>query len=76
MREVDPADLQIGRRLRTLRVSRKLSQEDLAKAVGITYQQLQKYESAVNRISASRLYRLSKVLGIPVSTFFEGLEES
>ena len=50
-----------------------MNQTKLAKAVGVTYQQLQKYEWAVNRVGASRLFNLSRVLGVPISYFFEDL---
>ncbi len=52
-----------------------LSQERLAELVGVTFQQIQKYERGANRIGSSRLYELSRVLGVPVGYFFEGLEE-
>jgi transcriptional regulator with XRE-family HTH domain len=63
-------------RLRQRRTALGMSQSPLAAALGIAYQQLYKYEQAVNRISASRLYELSKVLGVPVTFFFEGIAES
>ena len=53
-----------------------LSQEKLAELVGVTFQQIQKYERGTNRIGSSRLYRLAQVLQVPVSYFFEGLEAS
>ena len=53
-----------------------ITQADLAKAVGLTFQQIQKYESGANQIVSSRLYELAAVLGVPVSFFFEGLARS
>ena len=61
----------VGHRLRAQRIFCRLSQEALATEIGITFQQLQKYEKGVNRIPASRLYNLSQALNIPVSYFFQ-----
>lgn len=69
----NPIDIHVGARLRLRRTLLGLSQEKLGEAVGITFQQLQKYERGSNRISASRLYTLSQVLGVPVSFFFDDL---
>lgn len=69
----NPIDLHVGNRLRLRRTLLGLSQEILGEAVGITFQQLQKYERGMNRISASRLFNLSQVLGVSVSYFFEEL---
>ncbi|MDW2958616.1 MAG: helix-turn-helix domain-containing protein [Alphaproteobacteria bacterium] len=66
-------DEHIGQRVQLRRVMMGLSQKDLAKLCGVTFQQIQKYECAGNRISASRLYELSTALGTPVSFFFAGL---
>ncbi|WP_420419629.1 helix-turn-helix domain-containing protein [Pacificispira sp.] len=51
-----------------------MSQQELGDAFGITFQQIQKYENATNRVSASRLYALAKIFGLPVGAFFSGLE--
>jgi transcriptional regulator with XRE-family HTH domain len=67
-------DAHVGERLRSCRTLTGLSQAQLAERIGITFQQVQKYENGANRISASTLYELSRVLGIPVSYFFEGLD--
>jgi len=72
----NPIDVQVGRRLRAQRVLLGLSQEKLGDAVGLTFQQVQKYERGANRISASRLYELARALNIPVSYFFAELGES
>ena len=66
-------DEHIGQRLQLRRVMLGLSQKDLATACGVSFQQIQKYETAGNRISASRLFELSTVLETPVSFFFRGL---
>lgn len=68
-----PVDIYVGKRLRERRLILDVNQRTLAERAGdITYQQLQKYETADNRISASRLYEFSKALGVPVTYFFEG----
>src|SRR5579885_1668948 len=69
-----PVDVHVGKQLRVQRIIMGLSQEALAKAVGITFQQVQKYERGINRMSASRLYDFARVLNVPVSYFFEGYE--
>jgi len=69
---VSPADVEIGKRLKALRISAKLSQSKLAQFANISYQQIQKYEAGQNKISASKLMAFSKVLNVPISTFFEG----
>lgn len=72
----NPIDIHVGQRLRLRRTLLGLSQETLGEAVGITFQQLQKYERGANRISASRLFNLSQVLGVPVTFFFDDLPAS
>lgn len=67
----NPADLYAGSKLRLQRQFRQLTQTDLANALGITFQQIQKYERGINRISASRLQTICQVLGVPVSFFFK-----
>jgi transcriptional regulator with XRE-family HTH domain len=69
-----PIDAHVGSRLRLRRTMLRISQEKLAAELGLTFQQVQKYERAANRISASRLYQLCRILKIPISFFFEGLE--
>ena len=68
-----PVDVHVGARVRERRMSLGMSQPKLAAVLGIAYQQLYKYEQAKNRISASRLYELSKVLGVPITFFFESI---
>jgi transcriptional regulator with XRE-family HTH domain len=69
-------DLHVGLRLRQRRMGLGITQAELAKAVGLTFQQIQKYESGANQLVSSRLYEIASVLGVPVSFFFEGLERS
>jgi transcriptional regulator with XRE-family HTH domain len=68
----DPIDVLVGNNVRILRLEKKFSQSDLAVRLGITFQQIQKYEKGINRIGSSRLARLSHVLGVSVSRFFQG----
>jgi transcriptional regulator with XRE-family HTH domain len=65
-----PVDIHVGARIRLRRRLRGLSMEKLGRATGVTYQQLQKYETGANRVSPSRLWQLAKVLSVPVSFFF------
>lgn len=67
----DPVDIAVGARLRQRRTLLGISQEKLGRAVGLTFQQIQKYERGVNRIGASRLLQLSRVLAVPIAYFFE-----
>ncbi len=67
-------DAEIGRRVRALRLSRGLTMEQVADQLGITYQQIQKYETGFNRVSASRLFALAQVFDVSISAFFEGLQ--
>ena len=69
----NPIDIHVGARVRLRRNLLGLTMQTLAKAVGVTYQQLQKYERGVNRIGASRLFNLSHVLDVPISFFFDDL---
>lgn len=67
----NPVDVHVGSRVRLRRTLLGMSQEKLGEAIGLTFQQVQKYERGANRIGASRLYDLSRVLDVPVSFFFE-----
>lgn len=69
-------DVYVGARLRARRTLLGMTQENLGEAVGLTFQQIQKYERGTNRIVASRLYEFAKVLNIQVSYFFDGYEYS
>jgi transcriptional regulator with XRE-family HTH domain len=66
-----PTDKHVGSRVRMRRLMLKMSQEKLAEQLGITFQQVQKYEKGTNRISASRLQQISQILDVPVPFFFE-----
>lgn len=67
-----PVDIHVGRRLRLKRTFLGMSQEAVGKQIGVTFQQIQKYERGINRMGASRLYDFARSLGVPVSYFFEG----
>ncbi len=69
-----PVDVHVGKRIRHRRWMVGMTQQQLAEHVGIKFQQIQKYETGMNRVSASRLWDISDALGVPVSFFFEGLE--
>jgi len=71
----DPVDRHVGSRLRLQRTLIGFSQQKLGQALGITFQQIQKYEHGTNRIGASRLYQISQILDVPVSFFFEEMPE-
>ena len=70
---MDLIDIHLGRRLRRRRRILGLTQQQLAGACGVRFQQIQKYECAANRMSAARLWQLAEVLEVPVSYFYEGL---
>lgn len=71
----NPIDVHVGNRLRLRRTLLGLSQERLGAALGLTFQQIQKYEKGMNRVGASRLWDISKVLGVSISFFFEDMDE-
>ena len=71
----NPVDVHVGRRIRIRRVLCGLSQTALADQLGLTFQQLQKYESGANRVSASRLWHISQILDVPISWFFMGIDD-
>lgn len=73
-RKATAVDRHIGKRIRETRLVHDMPQEKLAGILGVTFQQVQKYESGANRISASRLYEVAKALKVPVWHFFEGLK--
>jgi transcriptional regulator with XRE-family HTH domain len=75
-RDVNPVDVRIGQRMRARRLEIGMSQERLAVLLGVTFQQVQKYERGVNRVAASRLFDVASALDVPVSSFFEGLRSS
>src|SRR4051812_37799423 len=71
METPNPIDVRVGARLRLRRNMLGLSQEKLGELIGLTFQQVQKYERGANRIAASRLHELSRILDVPVSFFFD-----
>ena len=68
----NPVDIQVGSRLRQRRASLGMTQQYLAAALNLSFQQIQKYERGINRISASRLYQFSQILNVSIGYFFEG----
>jgi transcriptional regulator with XRE-family HTH domain len=74
-RDPNYVDVHVGSRLRMRRQIISMSQEKLGELLGITFQQVQKYEKGTNRISASRLFYAAKILGVPVQAFFEDLPD-
>ena len=70
-----PVDVHVGSRVRLRRTMLGMSQEKLGDAVGLTFQQIQKYERGANRIGSSRLYQFSHILGVPVAFFFEDMPD-
>lgn len=71
-----PTDVLVGTRLRARRKFLEISQTGVAEALGLTFQQVQKYERGVNRVSASKLYEIAKFLGVKVEYFFDGLADT
>ncbi len=71
-----PVDVHVGARIRLRRTLMGMSQERLGDALGLTFQQVQKYERGVNRVGASRLFDLSRVLDVPISFFYDNMPDS
>ncbi len=71
----NPIDVHVGARVRLRRLMLRLSQDKLGEKLGVTFQQVQKYERGANRVSASRLWGMADILNVPVQYFFEGLAE-
>ncbi len=74
VRRATDEDEYVGRRVRQRRLELGLSQTELADALGVTFQQIQKYENATNRVSSGRLYKMARYLDVALDYFFEGLE--
>ena len=74
-RAPNPIDVHVGLQVRLRRKELKISQEKLAETLGLTFQQVQKYERGANRISASKLYEIARSLRVSISWFFEGLSD-
>lgn len=72
-KQANPIDIQVGNRVRIRRMLIGMSQERLGDLLGLTFQQVQKYEKGVNRIGAGRLYEVSRILNVPVAFFYEGV---
>jgi len=70
----NPVDVHVGARVRTRRLLIGMNQETLARALGLTFQQVQKYEGGANRVSASRLSQIAEILGVSISYFFNDIE--
>lgn len=75
-REPNPVDRHVGSRVRLRRQMMSMSQEKLGEELGVTFQQVQKYERGANRIGAGRLWHLARVLEVPVSFFFDGVSQT
>ena len=75
-KQTNPIDIQVGNRVRIRRMLIGMSQERLGDLLGLTFQQVQKYENGVNRIGAGRLYEVSRILNVPVDFFYEGVASS
>jgi transcriptional regulator with XRE-family HTH domain len=72
-KQTNPVDVQVGNRVRIRRMLIGMSQERLGELLGLTFQQVQKYEKGVNRIGAGRLFDVSRILGVPIDYFYEGV---
>lgn len=75
-KQANPIDVQVGNRVRIRRMLIGMSQERLGDLLGLTFQQVQKYEKGVNRIGAGRLYEVARILNVPVDFFYEGIADS
>lgn len=71
--DIHPVDRVVGQNLRAMRVSAGVGQQALGEAIGVSFQQVQKYERGLNRVSASMLYEIANHLGVPLEAFFAGL---
>lgn len=71
-----PVDVHVGKRLRFCRRTKGMNQRTLGEAIGVTFQQIQKYEHGANRMGSSCLYEFSKLLSVPISYFFEGYNDN
>ena len=72
-KQANPIDAQVGNRVRLRRMLIGMSQERLGELLGLTFQQVQKYEKGVNRIGAGRLFEVARILGVPIDYFYEGV---
>jgi transcriptional regulator with XRE-family HTH domain len=74
-KSADPLEKMIGQHIRFHRLRKRISQTKLGKSIGVTFQQVQKYENGTNRVPGSRLIRIAPVLGVPIGTFFGELQD-
>ena len=74
-KKANPIDAQVGNRVRIRRMLIGMSQEKLGDLLGLTFQQVQKYEKGVNRIGAGRLFEIARILGVPIDFFYDGIGE-
>ncbi len=72
-KKANPIDAQVGNRVRIRRMLIGMSQEKLGDLLGLTFQQVQKYEKGVNRIGAGRLFEIARILGVPIDFFYDGV---
>lgn len=70
-KRVEPVDKLVGKNIRIFRLAKGISQTEVGEAIGVTFQQVQKYENGTNRVGSSRLAKLSKVLDVPINRFFD-----
>src|SRR5579885_3362661 len=75
-KQANPIDVQVGNRVRIRRMLIGMSQERLGDLLGLTFQQVQKYEKGVNRIGAGRLFEVARILGVPIDFFYDGVAPS
>src|SRR6201991_3339387 len=75
-KQANPIDAQVGNRVRIRRMLIGMSQEKLGDLLGLTFQQVQKYEKGVNRIGAGRLFEIARILGVPIDFFYDGVAAS
>src|SRR5438477_11394247 len=73
-KQANPIDAQVGHRVRLRRMLVGMSQERLGELLGLTFQQVQKYEKGINRIGAGRLFEVAGILGVPISFFYEDVD--
>jgi transcriptional regulator with XRE-family HTH domain len=74
-RKIDAVDVHVGRNIRIFRNDRGMSQTELADKIGVTFQQVQKYESGMNRVGSGRLFKIAKIFNLPIGALFEGANQ-
>jgi transcriptional regulator with XRE-family HTH domain len=75
-REASDLDKLVGHNIRIQRLDRGMTQTELARAIGVTFQQIQKYENGVNRVGSGRLFKIAETLRTPVSALFDGVDQA